>query len=85
MGGKGTDPTFVKNEDNFFMAQSLQIFNKKFHRIRDLETFKLWSNFESFHSSCLMRFFVENWQRKNALKDTCPGCVYFSGFHNGKW
>ena len=29
-----------------------------------METFKLWPNFESFHCSCLMWFFVENWHNK---------------------
>ena len=41
------------------LALSEPIFNKKSHRTRAVETFKLWSNFESFHSSCPMRLLLK--------------------------
>ena len=55
------------------LVLSVPTFSKKYHRTRNMETFKLWPNFESFHSSCPMGYFVENrhtmiqGHQKNAL------------------
>ena len=60
---KGANHSSCKMRTIFLMSLALTvpIFKKKFHRTRAVEFFKLWPNFESFHSSCLMRFIVENW------------------------
>ena len=60
------------------LALSVSIFNKKSHQTRAVEIIKIWSNLESFHSSCTMTFFVENWQtesqrhEKNAFAPFSP-------------
>ena len=55
------------------LALSVPIFNKKSDRTRAVETFKIWPKFESFQSSCPMRFFVENWHTKSqGHKKKCP-------------
>ena len=41
------------------LAHSVQIFNKKSHRTRAGETFKIWPKFESFHSLCPMIFLLK--------------------------
>ena len=43
----------------------LVLIYKKSHRTRAVETFKIWPNFESFHSSYPMKFFIENWHTKS--------------------
>ena len=45
----------------FFLMPFL---TKKSQQTRAVETFKIWPKFESFHSLCPMRFFVENWLTK---------------------
>ena len=54
------------------LALGVRIFNKKSHRTRNVETFKLWSNFESFHSSCPVKFFVENWHTESQRHKKLP-------------
>ena len=51
----------------FLLCASLivPIFNEKSHRTRAEETSKVYPNYESFHSSCPMRSFVENWRSKS--------------------
>ena len=50
----------VKPPYNWTNFSCVPIFNKKFHRKRAMETFRIWPNFKRFHSLCPMRFFVEN-------------------------
>ena len=59
---KGVNDPSYKMRTIFLMslALSVPIFNKKSHRTQAVETFEVWPNFESFHRSCRMRFFVEN-------------------------
>ena len=73
VGGAGADPPTYKMRTFFLMPLdlSVSIFNKKPHRTRAVETFKIWPNFESFHSP--MNFFVENWHIKSQRhKKSCP-------------
>ena len=60
--GTGADTTMYKMRAFFRLplAFGVPIFNKKSHRTPDVETFKIWPKFESFHSSCPMRLSVEN-------------------------
>ena len=44
-----------------------------------METFEVWPNFESFHSSCPMRFFVENLHTKNQGHKTTVLILYVGG------
>ena len=63
VGGAGADLPTYKTRTFFSyapLALSVSIFNKKSHRTRAVVTI-IWSNFQSFHSSCLMTFFVKNW------------------------
>ena len=64
---KGVNDPSYKMRTIFLMslALSVPIFNKKSHRTQAVETFEVWPNFESFHRSCRMRFFVENWHTKS--------------------
>ena len=66
VGGAGADLPTYKTRTFFSyapLALSVSIFNKKSHRTRAVETFKIWP-FESLHISCPMNFFVENWHTK---------------------
>ena len=75
VGGAGIDSPSWKTFKFFLMplALSVPIFNKKSYQTRAMETFKIWPNFECFHSSCPMRFFVENWHTKTqGHKKNCP-------------
>ena len=67
VGGAGEDPPTYKRGTFFLMpsALSVSIFNKKSHRTRVMETFEFLPKFESFHSPCLMRFFLENWHTQS--------------------
>ena len=64
---KGVNDPSYKMRTIFLMslALSVPIFNKKSHRTQAVETFEVLPNFESFHRSCRMRFFVENWHTKS--------------------
>ena len=75
VGVAGEDPPTYKMRAFFLMpfALSVPILNKKSHRTRVVETFKIWPKFESFHSPCPMRFFVQNWHTKSqGHKKNCP-------------
>ena len=75
VGWAGANPPTYKKGTFFLMplAFSVSIFNKTSHRTRAVETFKFLPKFESFHSSCLMRFFLENWHTKSqGHNKNCP-------------
>ena len=77
VGGAGVDLPTYEMRTIFLMslALSVPIFNKKSHWTRAVETFKLWSNFETFHRSCPMIFFVENWHNKS--QGHKKKCIHF--------
>ena len=85
VGGAGADPPMYKMRTFFLLPQALcePIFNKKSHLTRAVEIFKIWPKFESFHSSCTMKYFVENWhiesqgQKKNRPHSWKLGQFYF--------
>ena len=74
---KWANPPTFKLRRIFLMslALSVPIFNKKSHWTRAVETFKLWPNFETFHRSCPMIFFVENWHNKS--QGHKKKCIHF--------